>query len=122
MAPADCAQLAQSLKDQEDRYWKIYKEELAGHHLAEGRKIDPLRWQLRQCAARPNPVAISELSAAMPAAHSGHRDHSDRLIVITPIGMRSQGVGSVGDFVLTKRDGEWTVTEVSWRAYESPGQ
>lgn len=32
------------------------------------------------------------------------------------------GIGSVGEFVLTERNGAWTVANLSWRPYESPGQ
>jgi len=32
------------------------------------------------------------------------------------------GVGSIGEFLLTKRDVTWIVTDVSWRPYESQGQ
>lgn len=66
-APADCAELSRALKEQEDRYWKVYRGEVPGDHLEEGRKIGPLRWKLRACGAKPKATASSDPSAAETA-------------------------------------------------------
>src|SRR5713226_7178006 len=63
-SPSDCAELSRALRDREDIYWKVYKGRLAGDHLAEGRKIDALKAQLRECAAQPKPIVSSEPGAA----------------------------------------------------------
>ncbi len=58
-SPSDCAELSRALKDREDIYWKVYKGRLAGDHLAEGRKLDSLRDQLRDCGKSQQAPAVS---------------------------------------------------------------
>jgi hypothetical protein len=59
--PADCAEAPRLLKEQEDRHLRIIKGLERGDELAEGRKIDALRWKLRQCGAGPETGCIAHL-------------------------------------------------------------
>src|SRR5260370_32664868 len=45
----NCDQLSRALKDEEQRYWQVSRGTVPGDHLAEGRKLDELGWQLREC-------------------------------------------------------------------------
>jgi len=70
-AEPDCQHLPQAVKDQEDRYWKVYMGQIPGDHLAEGEKLDDLTSKLRNCPppskSAPKPVAPTATPAASGA-------------------------------------------------------
>jgi len=75
-AEPDCQHLPQAVKDQEDRYWKVYMGQILGDHLAEGEKLDDLTTKLRSCpppGKAPKPAASSAptASAAPPVSATG---------------------------------------------------
>jgi hypothetical protein len=68
-AEQDCEKLPQALKDQEDRYWKVYMGQLKGDELAEGAKLDQLTTKLKTCPPKPKTIPPPKASAAVaPAA------------------------------------------------------
>jgi hypothetical protein len=64
----DCEKLPQALKEQEDRYWKVYMGQLKGDELAEGAKLDQLTTKLKSCPAKPTTSPPKANAAAAPAA------------------------------------------------------
>jgi hypothetical protein len=70
-AEPNCEQLPQAVKEQEDRYWKVYMGQIPGDHLAEGEKLDDLTSKLRNCPppgkSAPKPVAQTATPAASGA-------------------------------------------------------
>jgi hypothetical protein len=63
----DCEKLPQAVKEQEDRYWKVYMGQLKGDELAEGAKLDQLTTKLKSCPAKPKTPAPKASAAVAPA-------------------------------------------------------
>jgi len=64
----DCEKLPQAVKEQEDRYWKVYMGQLKGDELAEGAKLDQLTTKLKSCPPKPKTSAPKSSAAVAPAA------------------------------------------------------
>ncbi len=58
----DCEKLPQAVKEQEDRYWKVYMGQLKGDELAEGAKLDQLTTKLKSCPPKPKTSAPKSTS------------------------------------------------------------
>ncbi len=63
----DCEKLPQAVKEQEDRYWKVYMGQLKGDELAEGAKLDQLTTKLKSCPPKPKTSAPKSSAAVAPA-------------------------------------------------------
>ncbi len=63
----DCEKLPQAVKEQEDRYWKVYMGQLKGNEVAEGAKLDELTTKLKSCPAKPKANAPKASAAVAPA-------------------------------------------------------
>src|SRR5260370_21654594 len=63
----DCEKLPQAVKEQEDRYWKVYMGQLKGDELAEGAKLDQLITKLKSCPPKPKTSAPKSSAAVAPA-------------------------------------------------------
>ncbi len=79
--PVDCAAVPQLLKDQDDRYWRVFRGEEPGDHLAEGRKAGALLWRQRECAARSKTTRVQtskaeELSSPVIASQAAETDRA----------------------------------------------
>ncbi len=65
----DCDKLPQAVKEQEDRYWKVYMGQLKGNELAEGAKLDQLTTKLKSCPPpKPKTTPPQASAAVAPAA------------------------------------------------------
>jgi hypothetical protein len=65
----DCEKLPQAVKEQEDRYWKVYMGQIKGDEIAEGAKLDELTSKLKACPPpKPKPPPKSTAAAAPASA------------------------------------------------------
>jgi hypothetical protein len=63
----DCDKLPEAVKEQEDRYWKVYMGQLKGNELAEGAKLDKLTTMLKSCPPKPKTSPPQATTAVAPA-------------------------------------------------------